>query len=152
MVSSEVPLLSPCLWNCGSNTSTLRYSLLDIKVTPYRGTTQPATVVRVQIQPRDPISGRQHDAQLQLCVPQVAPKEPWLWSKYVPARTPWLLTPLTDVPPTAPGTSTVWKLIEEALSGDRDGLSCPGPLLVVIIPLRECRGMLGRFTEQALMT
>jgi len=31
----------------------------------------PATVVRVQIQPRDPISGRQHDAQLQLCVPQV---------------------------------------------------------------------------------
>ena len=71
MVSSEVPLLSLCPWNCGSNTSTLRYSLLDIKVTPYRGTTQPATVVRVQIQPRNPTSGRQHDAQLQLCVPQV---------------------------------------------------------------------------------
>ena len=74
MVSSEVPLLSLCPWNCGSNTSTLRYSLLDIKVTPYRGTTQPATVVRVQIQPRNPTSGRQHDAQLQLCVPQVGVK------------------------------------------------------------------------------
>ncbi len=79
MVSSEVPLLSPCPWNCGSNTSTLRYSLLDIKVTPYRGTTQPATVVRVQIQPRDPISGRQHDTQLQLCVPQVSTRWAW-WS------------------------------------------------------------------------
>jgi transposase len=53
---------------------TLRYSLLDIKVTPYRVTAQPATVVRMHIQPRDPVSGRQHSGQLQLCVPQVGVK------------------------------------------------------------------------------
>jgi hypothetical protein len=53
---------------------TLRYSLLDIKVTPYRVAAQPATVVRMHIQPRDPVSGRQHSGQLQLCVPQVLTK------------------------------------------------------------------------------
>src|SRR6516225_6683434 len=30
------------LWNCGSKSSTLRYSLLDINVTPYWGAPQPA--------------------------------------------------------------------------------------------------------------
>ena len=50
---------------------TLRYSLLDIKVTPYRVAAQPATVVRMHIQPGNLISGRQHGGQLQLCVPQV---------------------------------------------------------------------------------
>jgi len=46
--------------------------LLDIKVTPYRVAAQPATVVRMQIQPRDPVSRHQHGGQLQLCVPQVS--------------------------------------------------------------------------------
>ena len=53
---------------------TLRYSLLDIKVTPYRVAAQPATVVRMHIQPGNLVSGRQHGGQLQLCVPQVALK------------------------------------------------------------------------------
>jgi hypothetical protein len=46
--------------------------LLDIKITPYLLAAQPATVVRMQIQPRDHVSRRKHGAQLQLCVPQVA--------------------------------------------------------------------------------
>ena len=58
-------------WNCGSKSLTLRYSLLDIKITPYRIAAQPATVVRMQIQPRDLVTRRQHGSQLQLCVPQV---------------------------------------------------------------------------------
>jgi len=58
-------------WNCGSKSLTLRYSLLDIKITPYQVAPQPATVVRMQIQPRDLVCGRQHGTQLQLCVPQV---------------------------------------------------------------------------------
>ena len=60
------------LWNCDSKLSTLRYSLLDINVTPYWAAPQPATAVRMQIQPRDFVAGRQHSTQLQLCVPQVA--------------------------------------------------------------------------------
>jgi hypothetical protein len=58
-------------WNCGSKSLTLRYSLLDIKITPYRIAAQPATVVRMQIQPRHLVTRRQHRSQLQLCVPQV---------------------------------------------------------------------------------
>jgi len=50
----------------------LRSLLLDTYVTPDRGSAQPATVVRVQIQPRDLVPRRQHGGQLQLCVPQVA--------------------------------------------------------------------------------
>ena len=71
----SVTLSSPeVFWNCGSKSLTLRYSLLDIKITPYQVAPQPATVVRMQIQPRDLVCGRQHGTQLQLCVPQVAVK------------------------------------------------------------------------------
>ncbi len=74
MILPGIPSSSGVFWNCDSKSLTLRYSLLDIKVTPYRVAAQPATVVRVQIQPRDFASRRQHDAQLQLCVPQVGVK------------------------------------------------------------------------------
>ncbi len=52
----------------------MRRSLLDIKTTPDRCTPQPATVVRMDIQPGNRLSRRQHDGQQQLCVPLVMAK------------------------------------------------------------------------------
>ena len=83
------------LWNCDSKLSTLRYSLLDINVTPYWAAPQPATAVRMQIQPRDFVARRQHSTQLQLCVPQVANG-----NLYCPA-TPRTLTELGPLARTA---------------------------------------------------
>jgi len=49
-----------------------RSSSLDIQVAPNSRPTQPATMVRVQIQARNNQCRRQRDGQLQLCVPLVA--------------------------------------------------------------------------------
>jgi hypothetical protein len=50
----------------------MRYSLLDIKTTPNGRTPQAATMVRMDIQPRNWLRRRQGDRQLQFCVPLVA--------------------------------------------------------------------------------
>lgn len=49
----------------------MRYSLLDIKTTPNGRTPQAATMVRMDIQPRNWLRRRQGDRQLQFCVPLV---------------------------------------------------------------------------------
>ena len=49
----------------------MRCSLLDIKITPQSRSPQPATVIRVQIQPRNRVRRSQQHRQLQLCVPLV---------------------------------------------------------------------------------
>ena len=49
----------------------MRYSLLDTQSASYRCPAQPATVVRVQIQPRNFPLRHQHGSQLKLCVPQM---------------------------------------------------------------------------------
>src|SRR5674476_866473 len=50
----------------------MRYSLLDIKTTPNGRTPQAATMVRMDIQPRNWLRRRQGDRQLQFCVPLVS--------------------------------------------------------------------------------
>jgi hypothetical protein len=52
----------------------MRPELLDIKVTPNGRTPQPATVIRMHIQPRNSHCRRQRHRQLQLCVPLVTLK------------------------------------------------------------------------------
>jgi len=49
----------------------MRPSLLDIETTPNRRAPQSATMVRMDIQPRNRLRRRQRDRQLQLCVPLV---------------------------------------------------------------------------------
>jgi hypothetical protein len=49
----------------------MRSSLLDIQRAPHGRPTQPATVIRMDIQARHRLTRRQHDRQLQLCVPLV---------------------------------------------------------------------------------
>jgi hypothetical protein len=48
--------------------------MLDIKVAPNRGSPQPATMIRMHIQPRNSHRWGQQGRQLQLCVPLVALK------------------------------------------------------------------------------
>jgi hypothetical protein len=48
--------------------------MLDIEITPDRGPPQPATVLRMHIQPRNSHRRGQRGRQLQLCVPLVALK------------------------------------------------------------------------------
>jgi hypothetical protein len=55
----------------GIQALTMRCSLLDIQSASYRCPAQPATVVRMQIQPRNFLLRHQRGSQLQLCVPQV---------------------------------------------------------------------------------
>ena len=49
----------------------MRYSLLDTKTTPNGRTLQAATIVRMDIQPRNSLRRRQGDRQLQFCIPLV---------------------------------------------------------------------------------
>jgi hypothetical protein len=49
----------------------MRCSLLDIQRAPHGRPAQPATVIRMDIQARHRLTRRQHDRQLQLCVPLV---------------------------------------------------------------------------------
>jgi hypothetical protein len=50
----------------------MRHSSLDIEDAPDRCASQATTVVRVQIEARNRLVRREHDRQLQLCVPLVA--------------------------------------------------------------------------------
>jgi hypothetical protein len=49
----------------------MRHSTLDIEDAPNRCASQATTVVRVQIEARNRLVRREHDRQLQLCVPLV---------------------------------------------------------------------------------
>jgi hypothetical protein len=69
----------------------MRFSLLDTQSASYRCLAQPATVVRVQVQPRDFPLRYQHGSQLQLCVPQMFMNGP----SYRPNKRPGRVIPTT---------------------------------------------------------
>ena len=145
------------LWNCDSKLSTLRYSLLDINVTPYWAAPQPATAVRMQIQPRDFVARRQHSTQLQLCVPQVANG-----NLYCPA-TPRPLLQLGPLPPDATSEQAAGHDTQSAelarhklgriTSDDGNGhhrVMCPAVLGKIRCPLRPASMTLDRDRPEIL--
>ena len=63
----------------------MRSLILDTQIAPNGWPAQPATVIRMQIQPRNGLGRRQTDRQLQLCVPLVTTTLAWcsIWSSRV---------------------------------------------------------------------